>query len=200
VQSAGGEEKEEVSHALKILGIDPGLANMGVALFLLDPDQGYYLEDVVLITTKKDSKKRGLRQKADDVRRLQKVIAQFREIVLKWHPDVCSFEEAPTLRNSMAVRKVALSWGACYAVANERPGTMTLEYGPQDLKVVVTGSKSASKAEIIETLSTRFPALAESTIPQSKKEHVADAVAAALKAAQDPAVVALANAKKRVTS
>lgn len=189
-----------MSDALKIIGVDPGLANMGVALFLFHPDEGYALDSVVLIETKKDSKKRGLRQKSDDVRRLQKVIAQFREIVIDWKPDVCAFEDVPTLRNSMAVRKVAMSWGACFAVANERPGTMLLEYGPQDLKVVVTGSKSSSKAEIIETLSKRFPALAESTIAPSKKEHVADAVAAALKAAQDPAVIALANAKRRVTS
>jgi len=198
---AGEDEEDQlVSGALKILGIDPGLANMGVALFLFHPDEGYALEDVVLITTKKDSKKRGLRQKSDDARRLQKVIAQFRGIVRQWEPDVCSFEDVPTLRNSTAVRKVAMSWGACYAVASERPGTLLLEYGPQDLKVVVTGSKTASKVDIIETLSKRFPALAESTIAPSKKEHVADAVAAALKAAQDPAVVALANAKKRVTS
>ena len=173
---------------------------MGVALFLFDPDEGYALERVELICTKKEDKKRGLRQKSDDVRRLEKVIAQFSGIVRQWQPHVYSFEEVPSLRNSSAVRKVALSWGACYAVAKERPGTMVLEYGPQDLKVVVTGNPSASKVDMIRVLSERFPALAESTIAPSKKEHVADAVAAALKAAQDPAVVALANAMRRVTS
>lgn len=188
-----------MSDAIRIVGIDPGLANLGVALFLFHPDEGYALQSVHLICTKKETKKRGLRQKSDDTRRLGEVVTQFREIVEPWEPHVYSFEEVPAIRNSANVRKVALSWGACFAIANERPGTLVLEYGPQDLKIAVTGSPTASKALMISTLSKRYPALAESTIPPSKKEHVADAVAAALKAAQDPAVVALANALKRVT-
>lgn len=184
---------------IRIMGIDPGLAHMGVAGLLFDPDQGYALDFVSLIVTKKSTKKKGLRAKADDVRRLEKVVAQFGALVVEWLPDVFSFEAVPSIRNAMVARKSALSWGACFALARQRQGALILEYDPQPLKEVATGDKNASKEKMIQVLSERFPVLAASTTPKSKKEHEADAVAAALKAAQDPAVIALAQALKRVT-
>ncbi len=187
--------------ALRIMGIDPGFANLGISKLLYDPSVGYDLVGLEFIGTKKRSKKLGLRQKADDARRLEIIVERFDEIVRIWPADVYSFEECPSISlNARNTRKIAMAWGACFALARRRPGTIMLEYSPGDLKEVVTGNTTASKKEMIELLEQRFPALAEHPIAKSKKEHLADAIAAALKAAQDQAVLVLANAMKRVTT
>jgi Holliday junction resolvasome RuvABC endonuclease subunit len=182
------------------MGIDPGFANIGISKLLFDPSLGYHLDGLEYIGTTKKDKKLGLREKADDVRRLGEIVKRFDEIVRKWPADVYAFEEVPSVRNSKNVRKIALGWGACYALASRKSDVVVLEYGPQDLKYVVTGNPQCSKKEMDEALSKRFQALAEFEIAESKREHIADATAAALKAAQDPAVLVLAKALKRVTS
>lgn len=186
---------------LRIMGIDPGFANLGVSKLLFDPSVGYDLVGLEFIETKKRSKKLGLREKADNARRLEIIVRQFDEIVRLWPADVYAFEACPTVStNSSTTRKVALAWGACFALAVRKPGTIILEYDPSALKEVVTGNPQASKKDMITTLEQRFPLLAEYPIAASKKEHLADGIAAALKAAQDQAVLVLANAIKRVTS
>jgi Holliday junction resolvasome RuvABC endonuclease subunit len=183
------------------MGIDPGFANLGISKLLYDPSIGYDLVGLEFIGTKKRSKKLGLREKADNVRRLEIIVERFDEIVRLWPADVYSFEACPTISaNSTNTRKVALAWGACFALARRKPGTIVLEYDPMALKEVVTGNPRASKQEMIDVLSQRFPALPEFKIAESKKEHLADAIAAALKAAQDQAVLVLANAVNRVTT
>ena len=187
-----------MSIVIRIMGIDPGLANLGVCGLLFDPEQGFALDFVSLIETKKGTRKKGLRAKADDVRRLEKVVSQFGVLVREWLPDVYSFESIPTPRNASAGRKSALSWGACYAIARQNKGSLVLEYDPMDLKDEATGDPNASKSKMIEHMAARFPVLAQTSVVKSKQEHLADAVAAALKAARDPAVVALAQALERV--
>ena len=181
------------------MGIDPGFANIGISKLLLDPSGGYNLDGLEFIETKKRSKKLGLREKADETRRLEIIVERFDEIVRLWPADVYSLESAPYLRGAGATRKVAFGWAACFALARRHPGTLVFEYGPVDLKRVATGNPKASKKEMIERLEQRFPALADYKIAKSKKEHLADAIAAALRAAQDPAVKLLALAVKRVT-
>jgi Holliday junction resolvasome RuvABC endonuclease subunit len=185
---------------LRIMGIDPGFANLGVSKLLLDPSVGYNLVGLDFIGTQKRSKKLGLREKADEARRLEIIVERFDEIVRQWPAHVYAFEECPSPRNSSVVRKVAQAWGACFALARRLPGTIVLEYGPTDLKVCVTGDPKASKQDVIDVLEQRFPLLADYEIAKGKKEHLADAIAAALKAAQDQAVLILANALKRVNS
>jgi Holliday junction resolvasome RuvABC endonuclease subunit len=183
---------------IRMVGVDPGLATLGVSKLLFDPSRGILLRSVHLVTTKKETKKRRLRQKCDDTRRLGIIVKSFSELVLEWNPHVFAFEDVPTPRSSSVVRKCALAWGALYAVATTVPGALILEYDPKDVKLASVDDKQASKAKIIQMLSERYPVLAEAKVAASKKEHVADAVAVAETATQDPAVLALALALKRV--
>ena len=185
---------------LRILGVDPGLANMGLALMLYQPGIGVELEELKLIETKKEDKKRKLRAKADDLRRLEIIRIEFSLIVRTWAPDVVAFEEVPNIPNSTLVRKIALAWGTCWALATDRAGVVSFEYPITDLKVAVTGKRTASKQEMVETLSQRYVGLQDAEIAASKKEHVADAMAAALLAAQDPVVIRLAQALDKVSA
>jgi len=185
---------------LKVIGVDPGFTYLGVccATFWLGkprPD----IEELTLIETHKSNKKKGVRAKTDDLRRLGEIVEKFDEIVRHWPADVFSFEEIPSIRqNATTTRKIGMAWGACYAVARRRSGVLVFEYGPKELKLEVTGSAMASKEQMITVLESRYPALVESEVPDSKKEHVADAIAAVEIAVRDQAVLALANAFQKV--
>lgn len=190
-----------MSNSIRIMGIDPGFANIGVARLSFDAEEGYYLHGLHLITTKKNTKKKGIRSKSDDLRRLLEVVQQFEEIVVSWPADVYSFEECPSISaNVTSTRKIATGWGACCAIAARRSNVMVLEYAISDLKEVVTGNRKASKEEMIATLGKRFPQLLKMKVAKGKLEHPADGLAACLTATKDPAVLSLANALRRVST
>jgi len=63
-----------------------------------------------------------------------------------------------------------------------------------DIKAAVTGELKASKKLMIETLSARYPALSAFKAPESKREHVADALGVVVLVVQDDAVRLLARA------
>jgi len=170
---------------------------VGVSKLRFDPSRGMVLDSVDLIVTTKQTKKLRLRQKADDTRRLGEIVERFSALVLEWDPHVFAFEDVPTPRSSSVVRKCALAWGALYAIATTVPGAMILEYGPQFVKASSVGDKQASKDFIDMTLSDRYPVLANASVPKTKREHLADAVAVAETATQDPLVTTLAYALGR---
>lgn len=183
-----------MAQALRILGIDPGMRNIGVALMLYSPGVAAELLDLRLITTKDEKKKRGLRQKADDLRCLEHIRDEMRVISRTWGYDVVAFEECPSGGlGKIAIRKVALSWGTCWSLLTAKPGILSFDYMPVDLKRCVTGSPRASKVEMVTALEQRYPGLQDLDVLQSKKEHPADAMAAALLAMQDPGVIRLAQ-------
>jgi len=184
------------------MGIDPGMRNTGVALMSYSLAEGRKLLDLRLIRTKKGTKKLGMRAKSDDMRSLGEVIEQFDEVLRIWPPDILALEECPSIRqNATSTRKVALAWGAIYALATRTPGVLTFEFGPKALKSVATGSEGASKAEMIAAVSARHSEFegfcAKHKITKSLQEHLADAVAACWKAAEEPAAMQLARACER---
>lgn len=188
-------------NAVRILGVDPGFGKLGVAKLLFSPGRGTWLEGLHLISTKASSKKRNMRVKADDLRRLIEIEQQFSEIVRHWPCDVVSFEESPSIKpNPRSTRIVALAWGACHAIATQKEGVLSFEYDPKILKKAITGENSASKAQMIAELSKRYSKLKDSKIPKTHKEHVADAIAACVVATQDPAVINLGQALRRMSS
>lgn len=174
---------------IRILGIDPGFANIGAALMLYAPDVPDQLLEVDFVETKLDKKKKGLRAKSDEMRRLGEIRDYFDLVSRTWDYDVVAFEEMPTgIRGSSAIRKVACAWGGIWMTLTRRRGVLSFEYSPTELKRAVTGRTRASKAEMVEALGQRYPKLLELDIPESKMEHPADAIAAAKLAMQDPAV------------
>lgn len=183
---------------IRILGLDPGMSHIGISLGLFRKGEGLEIQNVWYIGTQKDKKKKDLRAKADDTRRLQEIVDAVGEIMRHNSFDVVAFEECPSIsQNATTTRKVATAWGAVFALAMRFEGRLFYEYSPRTLKYVVTGNKSASKEAMIETLENRHPVLANYELAKSKREHIADACAAAEVACGEPAVIALANAYGR---
>jgi Holliday junction resolvasome RuvABC endonuclease subunit len=164
---------------------------------LFHPDKGLEVQSVWYIQTKKEDKKRGIRAKSDDLRRVEEICLEVDEI-FRHHPaDVFSFEECPSIhQNATTTRKCAMGWGTVFGLAC-RTGAVMLEYSPTTLKKVVTNQKTASKALMIETLEARHPVLKAYKLAATKREHIADAVAAAETAAADQIVIGLARAYGR---
>lgn len=184
--------------SLRVLGVDPGFANIGVCLMLFTPAHEPELLELSLIETKKDSRKKNIREKSDDMRRLGEIRDEFHSISKHWDYDVVAFEEMPgAVLSKGVIRKIASAWGACWALLTRKRGVLSFEYSFADIKRVVTGRKQATKAEIIGALGQRFPELLELEIPDKKREHPADAIAVALLAMQDPAVINLSASLAR---
>lgn len=184
------------------MGVDPGFRNTGIACLDFSLTEGRKLIDLRLIRTKKGKKKLGLREKSDDMRSLGEIVTQFDEILRIWPPDILVLEECPSIRqNATSTRKIAMAWGAIYALATRRAGVLTFEFDATALKLVVTGRKSASKAEMIQAVGQRHSEFegfcTANKITKGLQEHLADAVAACWKVVEEPAVIQLARAYER---
>lgn len=161
------------SLGVRVLGVDPGFANIGFFGLVIFP-VGEHPEFARVVTTKRESKKRRIRDCDDEHRRLEEIETTFIEILDGFSPDVVAAEEFPThLPSSKTTKQLALVYGAIHAISRSR-NLPFLNYAPQEMKLVVAKSRSASKTQVIDAIKKRFPSF--SGWPSSKKiEHVADA-------------------------
>jgi Holliday junction resolvasome RuvABC endonuclease subunit len=172
-----------------LLGVDPGFANFGWAL--CDYEGG----DLVplrmgTISTEKD--KRRVLVCEDNVKRFRKLSAAFDSVVVQSGGDrnsiaICA-ESMSFPRNASASAKVAMAWGLI--LSYDLP---LIQRSPQEVKLAVAGSRSASKAKI-ETILTRshptIPMLLGG-VPKSRWEHPVDAFAVVVACLDDPLIRAM---------
>lgn len=168
------------------MGIDPGLANAGVMVLRFTASGGCAVKFSQDIHTKPEGKKRGTREASDDDRRVEILQVQFTKLLAESCPDVVACERCPSLRNPSAQRKTALAYATFRAVVRAK-GLPWLVFEPVDIKQRVTGSKKASKDEMVAGLKRLFPTYKGWPV-KSRVEHVADAGGAALCAERDPLV------------
>lgn len=166
-----------------VLGIDPGLANMGVALVSIGATEAEdRVERLMIFRTEKSDKKKGILAAADMMER-GRLISGSLKTVFRDFPGaikaVCTESFSPP-RNASAAAKIALSFGVLLAVLDDLP---LLQVSPQDLKKKVAQSKTASKEDVQKALDERFsgvPAalLCDKRIANSYREHAYDALGA----------------------
>ncbi len=181
---------------LRIVGVDPGFANVGFSILDLFSVGGMDLVDTRLVTTKRDKK-----QADDEQLRLTHIEDEFRAFIDGKDIDILSIE-APTAGlmpgrgakggwgvNPITVRTSALVWGAIHGICRDR-GIYCVKIGLGDIKKVLCGKKTASKQDVIDAVKDKFPTY--DGWPTTKKvEHVADAVGIALLAQNDPVVTVM---------
>src|SRR5436190_16781345 len=143
-----------------ILGVDPGLAGTGFALFS-EPDLVLTCSTVVTIPGR-------------DGARLLTITNHLRALLAEHPPGEASIEELFMGRNATSAVGVAQARGAILAVLEEC-GVPVFEYKPSQVKVVLTGYGNADKAQISRMLS------AQVKLPEGKlDDHAKDAIAIAL--------------------
>lgn len=157
--------------------IDPSFAHFGMAKLNLRREAGNMILDVLdlkLVNTEKMANKI-VRQNSDDLRRAKDLIKEFHEYVAD-----CAlvFSEVPT--GSQSARS-AWTLGIALGVVAGCPKPF-IQVQPFETKLAAVGTKTASKQEMIDWATEKYPAAnwlrSRGRITQAN-EHLADAVGVA---------------------
>jgi Holliday junction resolvasome RuvABC endonuclease subunit len=180
---------------IRIAGIDPSLANFGLAKMLLDCDSlSLTLIGTKTITTEKPTGK-SVRQNSDDLRRAGELHAGFQD----WMRDCnLGFVEVPS--GSQHSRS-ALGFGIAIGILASSP-VQLIEVMPVETKLASVGTKTAEKREIIAWAAARYPNIPWTTYHKdviskgklmrkagdlhAENEHAADACAVVHAGIQTP--------------
>ena len=169
---------------IRILGIDPGLANLGLADFQIHALDDVYI-DLVHIVTEKSDKKRKVRASDDNLRRISELYNGVAALV---HPEtiaICA-ESQSWPRNSGACAKVGMAWGVIGSIA-QMHRIPVLQSSPQEIKRKIAGAKNASKADVRKALNKLYPSIRwPSTV--KGKEDTGDALAAVVACLDDQVI------------
>jgi crossover junction endodeoxyribonuclease RuvC len=160
-----------------VLGIDPGFASIGYAVVSLHSTGESVIEADVFHTSKSNRKLR-VRSADDNFRRTQEFSRFLRHLVEHHRVDAICAEAMSFPRSSSVAAKMALTWGVLGTMAElfNRP---VLSASPIEIKAAVCGTKTASKEDIISTLTARYEcAAALEHLPMSQREHACDAIGA----------------------
>lgn len=167
---------------MKIVGIDPSLRNFGIVAADLDIETGdFKIMDMRLIESEDNAKKaKTVRKNSDDLRRAKLLHDGFVEMC---QGASIAFVEVPV--GSQSARAMA-SYGICIGVLAACPIPM-IQVTPTEVKLAMTGEKTATKDEMIEAAVKAHP-YAKWMTRKSKgelvllndNEHLADAVGAIL--------------------
>lgn len=149
---------------LRVVGLDPGLANLGLGAVKQEYRTTLYLGSQLVRTSPRDSQ----------TARLQKIHAATKAFLLEHAPDALAIEGQYFHRQREVAFKVGQAVGACLvaAAALEIP---VYEYGPMQVKQALVGTGRASKTQVTYMVRAL---LSLSKNPES--HHVADALALAL--------------------
>lgn len=177
----------------RILGLDPGFANIGYTVAEIGK---YSLKPVAagVFQTEKSSKKRKVLAADDNLRRATE-ISEFMSMLIEEHriQAICA-ESMSFPRSSSVAAKMAMCWGVICALAALR-GIPIVQASPQEIKVAVTGKKTASKEEVQEAVSKKLSlaSFLDGTA-RSFHEHVYDSGAAILTATATSDVIRILKA------
>lgn len=167
------------SKTITVLGIDPALRNFGFAIAKVDVEKNEIVEilDLKLVRTE-DQKGKTVRRNSDDLRRATQHVNALKTLSKKV---AISFAEVPV--GSQSARAMA-SYGICIGILASCESGL-IQVTPTQVKVEAVGDKTATKEEMIEWASNKFPDapwLKTKFRGQEKlkneNEHLADAIGA----------------------
>lgn len=160
----------------RFLSIDASFSNVGVAIGYLLSDGTIDVKEIYLCTTEKSSVKT-VRASSDTIRRCKESYTFLHKLLADWEPNVV-FAETPIGSQSANAMK---SYGVtCMLLASTTPPA--IEVSPTEVKIAATGKKAASKREMIDWATTRYPKVSWDVYRNkitNKNEHPADAIAVA---------------------
>lgn len=156
-----------------VLGLDGGLAHMGLAIAHLTEGERPRIVWSGVIETTKDPIGTAA---ADNVRRARELHAELAARLALHRPSVIYAESMSHPRDARAAAMLSMSWGVVAALADQL-ALPVWSKSPMALKRAMTGNQTAKKAEMIAAVREQYP---EVEWPERRDlhEHVADAVAA----------------------
>ncbi|SDK45201.1 hypothetical protein [Bradyrhizobium ottawaense] len=141
-----------MSSIIRVAGIDPSLANWGMAKMLLDTDT-LALELVEIHTIVTEPRKgKTVRQNSDDLRRARELHDGFQA----WMTDcTLGFVEVPS---GSQHQRSSLGFGVAIGVLASSPVNL-IEVMPVETKLASVGTKTAEKPEIISWAAGLYPSI-----------------------------------------
>ncbi len=150
--------------ALRILGIDPGLASVGFGLIEVRGPELRYLAHGCITTRKEE----------EAGRRLLTIFAAISDLIEEWRPQAAAMESLYFWKNVSSALPVAEAKGVI-RLAFARASLPLAEYSPTAIKQAVSGSARSEKEQVQELVRILL-GLDEAPRP----DHAADALAAAI--------------------
>ena len=148
----------------RVLGVDPGVASLGLAVV----HGNGRAADLVWAGTVRTS------AGEQDAERLRSICDGVREAIAAHRPAAVAIERLAWNRNQVSAIAVARATGAVMVAAAEA-GLIVAEYGPNEVKIAVTGMGNADKEQVRLALARVHGLKAVPT-----QADAADAVAVAL--------------------
>lgn len=148
-----------------VVGLDPGLANLGLGAVREEGRSTLWLGSKLVVTTS--------RSRRSD--RLSRIYDEVGEFLLEHRPDALAIEGQYFHRQKETAFKVGQAVGVVLLAA-ERAGVPVHEYGPMEVKQALVGTGRASK----EQVAYMVRGLLELPAGNAASHHVADALALAL--------------------
>lgn len=167
-----------MSKFIKIVGIDPALANFGLAEVTFSMENlTFHVDKLVLPQTESDAGKQ-VRKNSDDLRRARIL---HDGLIASCKGAAFAIAEIPV--GSQSARAMA-SYGVCVGVLAACPVPL-IQVTASEVKMAATGYKNATKDEMIEWAMHRYPyanwvmrKVKGVMVAQNCNEHLADALAA----------------------
>lgn len=149
---------------MRILGIDPGLANTGWGVIDTNGNKSRPVSFGVITTKKTLSQEK----------RIYTIAEELGKIALHYEVDICSIEDIFFTKNSVSAISVAKVIGAAIHKLSQLKLDVKI-YSPLQIKSLITGYGTADKKQVQEMVKLHL-GLTERPRP----DHAADALAAAL--------------------
>jgi crossover junction endodeoxyribonuclease RuvC len=125
----------------RVLGVDPGVARVGLAVV----EGGRRTADLVWAGTVRTE------SGGEEAERLRLVVAAVRAAIGEYAPSAVALERLAWNRNQVSAIAVARATGAIMVAAAEA-GLSVAEYGPNEVKMAVTGMGNADKGQVRRAL------------------------------------------------
>lgn len=150
--------------ALRIIGIDPGLASVGYGILESTGGRLVHVDHGCIVTTKD----------TPTGERLLAIFSRISELIEEWKPATAGMESLYFWKNVSSALPVAEAKGVI-RLAFAKAGIELVEYSPTAIKQAVSGSARAEKEQVQEMVRI---ILGLADIP--KPDHAADALAAGI--------------------
>lgn len=148
----------------RVLGVDPGVARLGLAVVEGNGRSAKLIWAGTVVTE----------PRADESDRLRRLCEEVRRAIEIHRPASMALERLSWNRNQVSALAVARATGAVMVVASEA-GVSVAEYGPNEVKIAVTGMGNADKAQVRRALDS-----VHGLRDVPRQADAADAVAVAL--------------------
>lgn len=138
---------------MRVIGIDPGYDRLGVAVMEIQEDKEALLYSTCIETNKKQS--------LPD--RLEKIGSGFLEVLNKYSPDSVGIETIFFNKNIKTAIGVAQARGIIIFLSKVADCEV-YEFGPQEIKIAVTGYGKSDKSAVIDMVKRLVPSSPEDAL------------------------------------